>query len=616
MACCVAGKRATPLEIYAKSLPDDADAFPALFPMYTVSSDILLSMTKIEPHEKLKARGQLVAFTDDLGRAAFVSHQWLAKQHPDPHFRQMSILQTALKRILSTRGFLPLDFVTEALVRTAKPVPTQDFQEQPLFFWYDYFSCPQLEHRFFNSDEVDSLQQASAIKSIPAYVSKCRFFLALCPVIECPNENKVLTTATWSSRGWCRLERAARELSTDTSWLLIQSDTYIQVVGSVTSLPSGTVGEGEFSKAEDRQSLAPVMRHILEQKLKHCLRVGDLPGFRRYYNLQTVHLRGLEIAPVRGFLPSAVGADAVQEFLHQNGLQSVNKADTAGCWPLHYAALAGNMEVLRGLLEMRADVNRRTSKDEPILGFPPYMSALEMAVFFKRNEAAELLLASRASVSGVIGPPVTVAATNGNVEGIRLLCAAKGMPLARDVFGSCSLESAAAWGSRVAVEELVLQGRPTSLQLSLALWSATVFRGGSAELVQRLIGLRADINFQFNLSRDYNLVARGFYGVQALRHRLGRRTPLTIHGSHMNGSTPLMQAIRTAQFEAAAALIAAGARLDLCNGRNWVAAEFARGQSIPRFLQLGLEGDASECRRVSSLAVVGESFDVIIQELV
>ena len=32
-----------------------AQAFPALFPMYTVSSDILLSMTKIEPHEKLKA---------------------------------------------------------------------------------------------------------------------------------------------------------------------------------------------------------------------------------------------------------------------------------------------------------------------------------------------------------------------------------------------------------------------------------------------------------------------------------------------------------------------------------------------------------------------------------
>ena len=121
-------------------------------------------------------------------------------------------------------------------------------------------------------------------------------------------------------------------------------DTYMEVVGSVTSLPGGTVGEGEFSKAEDCQNLAPVMRHILEHKLKRCLRVGDFPGFRRYYNLQTVHLRGLEIAQVRGFLPSAVGDDPVQEFLHQNGLRSVKKADTAGFWPLHYAALAGNVE--------------------------------------------------------------------------------------------------------------------------------------------------------------------------------------------------------------------------------------------------------------------------------
>ena len=239
-------------------------------------------------------------------------------------------------------------------------------------------------------------------------------------------------------------------------------------------------------------------------------------------------------------------------------------------------------------------------------------------VFYKRNEAAQLLLASRASVSGVIAPPVGAAATNGNVEGIRLLCAAKGMPLARDLFGSTGLESAAAWGSQAAVEELILQGRPTSRQLSLALWSAAVFRGGSAELVQRLIGLRADINFQFNLARDYTLLARGFYGVKTLQYRLGRRTPLTIHASHMNGSTPLMQAIRAAQFEAAAALIAAGARLDICNGRKWVAAEFARSQSIPGFLQLGLEGDASECRRVSSLAMAGETAGeiVIVQEIV
>ena len=37
-------------------------------------------------------------------------------------------------------------------------------------------------------------------------------------------------------------------------------------------------------------------------------------------------------------------------------------------------------------------------------------------------------------------------------------------------------------------------------------------------------------------------------------------------------------------------------RIPTMNARKWTASDFARGQSIPRFLQLGLEGDPSECR--------------------
>ena len=58
-----------------------------------------------------------------------------------------------------------------------------------------------------------------------------------------------------------------------------------------------------------------------------------------------------------------------------------------------------------------------------------------------------------------------------------------------------------------------------------------------------------------------------------------------------------------AQWEAAASLIAAGARTDIRNGRNWTAADFARGKSVPHFLQMGLDGVPCECRRVSSLAL-------------
>ena len=490
------------------------------------------------------------------------------------------------------------------MVQTAKPVPMREFQVQTLYFWYDYFSCPQLERQGKESDEATFLPQA--ISSIPGYVSVCEFFFALCPVLESPCQGKVLTAATWSSRGWCRLERAARELSANSTWILIQSDASMEVVGGTAlSFPSGSVGEGDFGVLEDRQKLAPVMRQILVNKLHHCLRVGDLPGFRCHFNLQKVHLRGLVIEPVVGLLPcEAPGGDRVAEFLHQNGLRKFGEPDSAGWWPLHYAALAGSVEVLRGLLEKRASVNRRTSKDEPMQGFPRWVSALDLAVFYKHHEATQLLLAVRADVQGGVSPAAFLAATSDNAEGIRLLCAAGAKPLARNMIGPTVLQCAAGNGAAAALEELLVQGRPCSLDLSRALFDAALFRGGSAELVQRLICLRADMDFQLNVARDFRALGRLGVAGKSLQHRLGRATVLTAVAYHLQSSTPLMQAIRSAQFEAAAALIAAGARVDLRNSRNWTAADFARRQSIPRFLQMGLNGDPSECRRVCSLATV------------
>ena len=79
---------------------DNFDVIPKNFPMYTVPLGTLLDMTQIEPHEDLKARAALVEFQRNMGRAAFVSHQWVTTDHPDPECKQMRILQDALKGMM------------------------------------------------------------------------------------------------------------------------------------------------------------------------------------------------------------------------------------------------------------------------------------------------------------------------------------------------------------------------------------------------------------------------------------------------------------------------------------------------------------------------------------
>lgn len=333
----------------------DPEVTPVLYPMYTVAAETLLEMTRMATHEVLKARGDVIVFEEGMGSAGFVSHQWVSQTHPDPDLRQMQVLQDALKRLLRGSGVVSLDKASESLLPFAKGVQFEEFQARALFLWYDYFSVPQLKEK-----------QAPAIRSIPAYIAKCRYFFALCPTIDCPD--RVLNVASWARRGWCRLERASRELSEDGSWILIKSSETLQVVATCFSLVTGSVGEGEFSVESDKERLAPVMRAIVKRKLMLLLRAGDLPSFRRHFSLQAVHLRGLKVERIN-FLPDNEAPDVVLDFLQQLGLRKVEQRDSAGWWPLHYAALSGEAPLIEALLKQRADVNRRTVKDEPKLGF-------------------------------------------------------------------------------------------------------------------------------------------------------------------------------------------------------------------------------------------------------
>ena len=213
MPVCGAGKADTALHRHARFLaqqkPVDFKAsLPLHFPMYTLPLAQLMELTEVEPHEVLQSKGLLVEFEESLGRAAFVSHQWVGKKHPDPEFKQLRVLQDALEYAMADMRHISLDLNTEFLVPGVECLDTRVLRERSLFIWYDYFSCPQLDFHARKAVLQEGFGQqsqlASAIASIPAYVGRCSFFFALCPVVYNPNRSMVFTPTSWSGRGWCR----------------------------------------------------------------------------------------------------------------------------------------------------------------------------------------------------------------------------------------------------------------------------------------------------------------------------------------------------------------------------------------------------------------------------
>ena len=200
-ACAGTSKQSPPAE-YAKGLTEAEPQPPRMcFPMYAVPLKVLLQMGEMIPHEELKATGRLVEFQNSLGKAMFVSHQWVGHRHPDPEFKQLKVLQDALTYVTTELEVIPVDLVTETMMPSAKGLRTAELRSDPLFIWYDYFSCPQLEYTSQRRDNENRSQLLNAIASIPAYVNTSSFFLALCPVVENPSQSMLFTPASWAERG-------------------------------------------------------------------------------------------------------------------------------------------------------------------------------------------------------------------------------------------------------------------------------------------------------------------------------------------------------------------------------------------------------------------------------
>ena len=185
MPVCGAGKADTALHRHARFLaqqkPVDFKAsLPLHFPMYTLPLAQLMELTEVEPHEVLQSKGLLVEFEESLGRAAFVSHQWVGKKHPDPEFKQLRVLQDALEYAMADMRHISLDLNTEFLVPGVECLDTRVLRERSLFIWYDYFSCPQLDFHARKAVLQEGFGQQSQLASaIGKHSSLCWEMLLL-----------------------------------------------------------------------------------------------------------------------------------------------------------------------------------------------------------------------------------------------------------------------------------------------------------------------------------------------------------------------------------------------------------------------------------------------------
>ena len=570
---------ASTVERTSTGVCEDGVSSTGSFPMFTLPSSAFMKMSRVQPHEDLMEAGDLCIFHESLGRAMFVSHQWVTSKHPDPNFEQLQVLQETLKNMLSGAYPVSLPPAIEIFWGRVKCPTAADFKSE-VYLWYDYFSIPQ--------HESERVHREHAIQSIPSYISKCFFFVILCPLIHL-GRNRNLNFSTWAERGWCRLERMARDLTREDGFVIA-----VQVASSPTLAPylcglGAAPGGGSFGVEADRRAIGRVLCRMVWSKLHTFLLQGDFHQYRFLLNLQRHSFEGVDIEPMDCFVPGfSTEIDpstdpqgfVVERFLHDNGFKSIHERDIAGWTPLCYAVLRDDPFLVESLLEQNANPNEVTTKAKKDAQLPKGIPVLFIAGVYHSNKVIKSLLHARADVHArdcLGGGALTGVLATANKEAIKLLCEAKIDPNVKIFPGISPFKLACGCGYVPCIQEM-MRCFP-SVSMRFALHFALAFYGEAPE-VSYLIEASADINEQFRVNPRQHPIPWALLKGLGLKHRLSP-SALTYLSYHHHGATPLMFSLMAGKFESTLVLLKAGASLELRNSRGKTAQDILEETKAP-----------------------------------
>ncbi|CAE8597103.1 unnamed protein product [Polarella glacialis] len=559
------------------------------FPMYVVSISDFLEMKEVLSHEELKAQGLLVSYTEQLGPALFISHQWCRPHHPDPCFEQTKVLQEALRNVLSGEVKISLSLIASILIGV-NAVQAQDLHSA--YIWYDFFAVPQCTSHSSNHPETELSDFQAAVRGIPSYVDRCKYFIVLAPPILRADLNDILDYSTWCSRGWCRVERLVMHLAFNKMPVILVRASHHVVLMPGIDYFQNPPGLGSFSMESDKGLVRELLEGVVLRQLELFLDQGKLHHYRMLMSLKEGLFEGLGNG--RRLVPPSIVALIesaalkrpqaliyLDTFLLKYGFGSPCEKGDAGWTPLHYAAVAGDSLLMRSLIALQANVSAALPSHDADFCVLAGHTPIALSVRFSRNvEATRCLLQSGVSANEFITPrgfmPLHVWAQIGSSEVLDCLVAFRAdLNNVTNGWGFTPLHSAASLGTTSAIGLLVKarasasSGTSALTPLHLASMSFEAGNLHARMLVEAGCAVDARVDLGYFNPLGF-IVCAG-----TVLHRFGHEGTLSKWAFHVAGATALLLAMSRGNFGFAQGLLEARADPQLKNYRGITAFEAA-----------------------------------------
>lgn len=370
-------------------------------------------------HEDLQAAGKLVPHHPSF-LTIFVSHQWLAIDHPDESGEQLAVLQDALANIIEGVTKVELDLQAQ-FIGQHKTLSDQEREEiKEGYIWMDWFSVPQernskgatpsamgaspsaifspmnfLSERSGTESWTPLDEANKCIQSIPAYVEACQIFVALVPNLTHSSGSQV-NYSSWLQRGWCRAEMWCKLLSerSKVPIVVVTASDRAEFDHPMMWMRS-PVHQGDFGLESDRRKVSRFIQRALSlklQRLRESKRKKDLNLYRFF------------LARADEICGKTICNDTMEEFWRKYMFSSPNDAIQfqVGMTGLACATLSGQTEMMQELLEKGASTKLKLPPLLDVDIFPGFCLLHLAAQGGERCEQAlEALLKTRCDPNGM-----------------------------------------------------------------------------------------------------------------------------------------------------------------------------------------------------------------------